>query len=100
MIAWLRWWRSAAQLKQMRVVLYTRHGCHLCEDAWRLLEDARKQYGFELDLVDVEENTELVTQYGDWVPVVTVDGKVRFKGGVSPALLTRLLRAEAKRRKK
>jgi glutaredoxin len=99
-IAWLRWWRSAADLKQMRVVLYTRHGCHLCEDAAKLLQDAQSKYGFRIDVVDVDSDPNLVAQHGEWVPVVTVDGKVRFRGGVRPALLTRLLRAEAKRRKR
>ena len=37
---------------------------------------------------------ELVALYGEQVPVVTVDGKVRFRGGVNRVLLQRLLEAE------
>jgi glutaredoxin len=78
--------------------LYTRHGCHLCEEAARLLQEARRRYGFGYEVVDVDGNPELTALYGGFVPVVTVDGKLRFKGGVNGAMLERLLRAEAGRR--
>ncbi len=97
--AWLRWWRRGAELKQMSVALYTRHGCHLCEEARKLLQDAQTKYGFKFDVMDVDSNPALAAEFGEWVPVVTVDGKLRFKGGVNAALLTRLLRAEVKRGK-
>lgn len=75
----------------MHVLVYTRTGCHLCEDAWTLLESARKTHGFSLEAVDVDTDPELVKQYGECVPVVVVDGKVRFRGLVNPVLLRRLL---------
>ena len=71
--------------------MYTRQGCHLCEHAWELLEEARKSHGFTLEAIDVDTSPELVQQYGDCVPVVVVDGKVRFRGQVNPVLLKRLL---------
>ena len=37
---------------------------------------------------------ELAAKYGNEVPVVAVNGKVRFRGVVNPALLERLLTAE------
>ena len=54
---------------------------------WGYLRLRRPDYG----------DAELRALHGDWVPVVTVDGKVRFRGGVNPRLLERLLRAEARR---
>jgi hypothetical protein len=39
----------------------------------------------------------LVSRYGDWVPVVAVNGKERFRGRVAPSLLDRFLRGEADR---
>jgi hypothetical protein len=69
----------------------------LCEDAWRLLEDRRRSYDFTLLAVDVDSDPDLVARFGDWVPVVTVNDKERFRGCVSPALLDRLLRGEAAR---
>ncbi|MBM4071898.1 MAG: glutaredoxin family protein [Planctomycetes bacterium] len=75
----------------MHFLVYTRTGCHLCEDAWTLLEDAQESHGFSLEAIDVDSDPELVTQFGECVPVVVVDGKVRFRGQVNPVLLKRLL---------
>lgn len=73
------------------VILYTRQGCHLCEQAWQQLEQAQQRYGFALRQVDIDDNPDLVNAYGECVPVVTIDGKVRFRGVVNRVLLERLL---------
>src|SRR6266508_277244 len=94
-LAWLRkWWygRPVRRLERVRVVMYTRQGCHLCADAWRLLERQQQQYGFALEAVDVDADADLTARYGLEVPVVAVDGKVRFRGSVNAHLLERLLR--------
>jgi glutaredoxin len=72
--------------------MYTRAGCHLCDEARAQLENAQKEHGFALELVDVDSDPELREAHGDCVPVVLVDGKVRFRGRVNPVLLRRLLR--------
>ena len=82
----------------MPVVLYTRRGCHLCEGAWESLQEARRRYQFPLAVVDVDSDPVLAAQHGNWVPVVTVDGKVRFRGAVNRLLLIRLLEAERRER--
>ena len=88
------WWRRRGRLAHLQVVMYTRQGCHLCEAAWELLQQARRRYGFNLTAQDVDAVPALVEAYGDCVPVVTVNGKLRFRGGVNSVLLERLLRAE------
>jgi glutaredoxin len=91
MWAWLRsWWHRPA--RRRRVVMYTRIGCHLCEDAWKLLESAATRHPLDLSQIDIDTDTELAARYGHEVPVVEIDGKVRFRGRVNPVLLTRLLR--------
>ncbi len=84
----------ARRAANVRVVLYTRQGCHLCETAWEQLEQAQRRYHFELAAVDVDTDPELVGLYGEQVPVVTVNDKVRFRGSVNVVLLQRLLRAQ------
>lgn len=71
----------------MNVVLYTRQGCHLCDDAYEILLD----HGLKPRLVDVDDSAELVEQFGQCVPVVEIDGQVRFRGRIEPLLLRRLL---------
>jgi glutaredoxin len=100
-VAWsdlLAWFRRPRPMTGRQVVMYTRSGCHLCEVAWGQLEAARQRWGFLLRLVDVDGDAELAAKYGNEVPVVTVDGTVRFRGIVNAVLLERLLRAEALRR--
>ena len=69
------------------IVFYTRQGCHLCEVALSLLQEQ----GLQPRIVDIDAQPSLVAQYDQCVPVVTVDGKVRFRGRVNPVLLRRLL---------
>jgi glutaredoxin len=78
----------------LSVVLYTRRGCHLCDTAWQVLHQARRRYGFALEAVDVDTSDELRTRYGNCVPVVTVNGRIRFRGGVNRVLLQRILDAK------
>ena len=68
--------------------LYTRAGCHLCDEGLTLLE----RYGLRPEIVDIDRDPKLVARYGDCVPVVEIDGRERFRGRIDPRLLRRLLR--------
>ncbi len=54
----------------VKVILVTRQGCHLCEDALRLLQEL----GIQPDLADVDADDELHRLYDFRVPVVLIDG--------------------------
>jgi len=71
------------------VILYTRNGCHLCEDAAELLT----RYGLQPQEVDIDADPALRERFTTCVPVVVIDGKVRFRGRVNEVLLKRLLSA-------
>jgi glutaredoxin len=88
---WRKWFSGRQPSTARRVVLYHRAGCHLCDSARDLLRAAQERYGFTLEVVDVDEDPALVALYSEQVPVVSVDGKVRFRGIVNPALFKRLL---------
>lgn len=81
----------------MQVVVYTRQSCPLCDVAWESLQKAQMQYHFHLRAEEVDRNAELLTRYGECVPVVVIGGQVRFRGQVNEILLTRILRAEQDR---
>ncbi len=74
----------------MDVVLYTRVGCHLCDDAHALL----KKHGLAVETRDIDQNPILQKKYDHCVPVVTINGKERFRGRVNEVLLARILRSE------
>jgi hypothetical protein len=60
-----------------RVVLYGRIGCHLCHDVRATIHRGLAAAGLGLaDLAEVDVDTDpaLAARFGDWVPVVVVDG--------------------------
>jgi glutaredoxin len=69
------------------VTLYTRAGCHLCEQAERVLRAERAATAFHLELVDVDSDPDLRRRYGVRVPVVAVDGVELFEYEVPADLL-------------
>lgn len=74
-----------------RVVVYTREGCHLCVDAEAVVARVCAATGVGWARVDVDDSPELVARYGDYVPVVLVDGVQQGFWRIDEARLTRLL---------
>lgn len=73
------------------VILYTRVGCHLCEDAKAIL----LRHGLAPAEVDIDQDPALRARYNECVPVVVIDGVERFRGRVNEVLLRRLLEHRA-----
>ena len=85
------------------VVVYSRRGCHLCEEALSTLANLRLRIGlrtgseagpgtFEISEIFIDGDSDLEVKYGDQVPVIVIDGKVhdfyrvdpeRFLGAIS-----------------
>jgi glutaredoxin len=60
-----------------QLILYTRPGCHLCEEALEaLLGLHREGCRFELVEVDIESDEELLRRMLERIPVVELDGEV------------------------
>jgi glutaredoxin len=57
-----------------RVVLITRSSCHLCDDARQVVASLCGDVGVAFEEVDVDANSALRDEHGDFVPVVLVDG--------------------------
>lgn len=68
----------------MRVELYTRAGCHLCDDARGVLDAVRRDRPFELVILDVDADPALAARYGNDVPVVLVAGRAAFRHRLDP----------------
>lgn len=80
-------------------VLLTRVGCHLCDDAKRLLEQLQTEFEFLLRVVDVDDQADLERKFGDKVPVILMDGRPRLWGRINPALLRRMIEKRSPRRR-
>lgn len=58
-----------------RVTIYSRRNCHLCEVAEATVRELRGEIQFDLEIIDIDGDQSLVTQFGEEVPVTFVDGK-------------------------
>jgi hypothetical protein len=85
-----RWQPSHPGRRFQTAVLYTRKGCHLCDDAHSLLL-TYSRYLPELAVVDVDGDETLRERWTDCVPVLELDGEPRFRGRISEPLLQRLI---------
>jgi hypothetical protein len=93
MLTFLRKWlqRSPASRSDAHIVMFTRKDCHLCAEAWQVLEAHQQKRGFRLEKIDVDTSPDLVAKFGACVPAVLVNGTVRFRGRINEVLLERLL---------
>jgi glutaredoxin len=62
-----------------RVTLYTRKGCHLCDDAKQAIGAARARAEFDYEEFDIDADPELLRLYNEEVPVIAIDGRKAFK---------------------
>ena len=67
------------QRRKTTVKLYTRPGCHLCDEARREMLAAGLADSYELEEIDIDTDAELVRRYGWDIPVVTINGAFAFK---------------------
>jgi len=74
-------------MAQPMVILYTRSGCHLCEEAHAVL----LRHGVTPTLHDIDADSSTLAEYDECVPVVEINGKVYFRGRVNEVLLRRIL---------
>jgi glutaredoxin len=58
------------------VTLYSRPGCHLCDEARAEIRAMRRALPFDLREVDIETEERLTRAYLERIPVVEVDGEI------------------------
>jgi len=56
------------------VTIYGRTGCHLCEDALKVLQSLKDELNFEIEEILIDGNEELQSLYGEQIPVTHIDG--------------------------
>ena len=67
------------------VVLYTRPGCHLCDEAReRILALRADGLDFEVREIDIDGDDELHARFLERIPVVEVDGAIVAELHVEP----------------
>jgi len=79
------------------VTLYSRPGCHLCEEARTALERAQRRAPFEIDEINIELDDVLHARYLERIPVVAIDGEELFDYTIDEeSLIRRILYREGR----
>jgi len=80
----------------MKVEIYSKPECPLCDEAKAVVMEVRGRVAFEYAEVNIERDPVLFARYRYDIPVVFIDGHKAFKHRVEAAALeARLLRPKA-----
>jgi hypothetical protein len=74
------------------LTLYSKPGCHLCEDLRSLLEELRDTFVFDIEEIDITRDPALFALYRHEIPVLLMDGVEIGRGRISELDLTRRVR--------
>ncbi len=77
----------------MTVTLYTRRGCHLCDEAKAVIQAAGRKVNFSYQEFDIDADPALCRLYDVEVPVIAIDGRKAFKYRLTEQELLRKLEA-------
>jgi glutaredoxin len=69
--------------ERVRVTLYTRPGCHLCEEAKESMFAAACADEYTLEEVNIESDSDLLHSYRNDIPVVLINGVEAFRHRVA-----------------
>ena len=61
------------------VIVYSRPGCHLCDEAKQAIADAQCFDEYTLEEINIESDPGLLQRYRYDIPVITIDGVEAFK---------------------
>lgn len=89
------WWSKllAHEERQepVELTLYSRPSCHLCDEMKLEIARAGLSQRYKLVEVNIESDPRLEEQYGQSIPVLSIDGRPAFKGRWTGAELRRKL---------
>ena len=81
----------------MRLTIYSKSGCHLCDEmkslVHRVIAEQSSDRAIALDEIDISSDSALLDRYGLEIPVLLIDGKKMAKYRVSEEELTQMLNA-------
>lgn len=76
----------------LHLELYSRPGCHLCEELRALCQRLAAEFPLRLTEVNIETDPTLAARYGEQIPVLFIDGRKAVKFRTTEAALRRTLK--------
>jgi hypothetical protein len=79
------------------LTLYTRPGCHLCDDMKATIQRVARTSPdpIAIEEIDISSDPELERRYGEEIPVLLIEGKKAAKYRITEGELTRILLSRA-----
>jgi len=78
--------------RKARVTLYTRPGCHLCDEAKQAMLAARCEEQYTLREINIDLDPDLARRYGWDIPVILINGVETFRHRLTASEFKRELR--------
>ena len=78
--------------ESIRIEIYSRPGCHLCDEAKAVIEPFGTRYPIEITVTNVYTNAQLRALYGTDIPVILINGTEAFRHRVDARALERKLK--------
>jgi len=75
----------------IRVTIYSRPGCHLCDDMKDLVRKVAQTIPLALEDIDIYDDDELEARYGLDIPVLFVEGERVASARITEDALVRIL---------
>jgi glutaredoxin len=75
------------------VIIYSRPGCHLCDEAKEAIDRAGCGELYTLEVVNIESARDLLKKYQYDIPVVLINGTEHFRHRVDTEKFERAIRA-------
>jgi glutaredoxin len=63
----------------LRLELYTRQDCHLCEEMKEVVRQVSEKVPFEIEEIDIDSSEDLKERFGSEIPVLFINGRKAFK---------------------
>jgi len=73
------------------IILYSKPGCHLCEDAKADLMSLADQFEFGLEERDITQDALTFEKYRYTIPVMHIDSKIELEGRINSRKLQRAM---------
>jgi glutaredoxin len=79
--------------ESIQIEIYSRPGCHLCDDAKAVIEPFSSRYPLQITVTNVDSDAALRAAYGNDIPVIMINGTEAFRHRIDAAALERKLKA-------
>ena len=83
-------------MSKVHVIVYSRPGCHLCDEAKVAIKRAGCADAYSLDEINIESSPDLLAKYQFDIPVVTINGHEAFRHRVDSTRFRELVTGNPK----